>query len=89
MDDVGDEEGGEQRAHDLLLQGRVGEKILPRSAEDEEVDEAEQADDVCELEHRHLRRFRQGCVWCVAGRPRGLRIVSLPAAVSIDMGLLA
>ena len=58
--DVGDEERGEERAHDLLLEDGVREEVLARGAEDEEVDEAEEADDVRELQDRDLGRAREG-----------------------------
>ncbi len=54
--DVRDEERGEEGADYLLLQHGMREEVFACRSEDEEVDEAEEAYDVSELQHGDLRR---------------------------------
>ena len=86
VNDVGDKKGGQQRSDDLLLQDGLCEQVFARRSEHEEVDEAEKADDVRELEHGDLGGPRERVGGRAARRPRGLGIVSLGRDSSVGRG---
>lgn len=75
--DVGDKEGCQERSDDLLLQHGLCEQVFARRSEHEEVDEAEKADDVSELEHGDLCGPCERVGRCAARGPRSLGIVRL------------
>lgn len=77
MEYVADEEWREQGADDFLLQCGVSGEIPACCAEEEEVDEAEKAADMCELYDGDHRREWQMLRWRDVGGPRSLHIVGL------------
>lgn len=76
MTEVTDEERSKERGYDLLLHGRLGLEMLANSIQDEEVNDAYQSADMCELDDRYKGGSGQW-TWWWTGWPWRLLIVRL------------
>ena len=77
MEYVTNKERREQGTDKFLLQREVTREIPAGCAENEEIDEAEEAADMCELHDRDHRREGQPLRWRDVRGPRSLHIMGL------------